>query len=167
MQKIRCANCGRRLSDFDLITYNSMSEPVHRACPGTVPGTVIAYDPNEGHIFGPDPTPEPEPVEHWLYVKAQSEWLRVQAEQIKKGIAKYPTPLGDSGLSVTEFANHAIQENVDQMHYLTALKTLAQKYEKALRNILIICDKSEAYTDGAKAYYEAYKTLNIKENPAD
>jgi hypothetical protein len=65
-----------------------------------------------------------------LYGQASSWWLRVQGEQISKGISKYPTPLRAEDWTFAQFLEHAMQENVDQAHYLTALKAKASEFDK-------------------------------------
>lgn len=69
---------------------------------------------------------------HWLYEAARKTWQDVQGQQIRKGEEKYPTPLGDAGLTFDELYRHFVQENVDQMHYATAL---AAKYNEATGTI--------------------------------
>lgn len=62
---------------------------------------------------------------HPLYKEATNYWLETQAGQINKGAAKYPEPLNPSSWSFKELLDHAMQENVDQVHYITALRTKA------------------------------------------
>lgn len=64
-----------------------------------------------------------------LYGQASSWWMRVQGEQIGKGVSKYPTPLRSQDWTFSQFLEHAMQENVDQAHYLTALKIKAAEYD--------------------------------------
>lgn len=56
-----------------------------------------------------------------LYTDARAFWESVQTGQILKGAAKYPEPLNPDSWTAAELIMHAMQENVDQAHYLTAL----------------------------------------------
>jgi len=58
---------------------------------------------------------------HPLYQKAREHFQRVHMAQIEKGAAKYPEPLNPASWTADQLVEHAMQENVDQMHYLTAL----------------------------------------------
>jgi hypothetical protein len=51
-----------------------------------------------------------------IYDAASKHWLKVQQEQIQKGMEKYGTPLNPSDWTGKQLLNHAVQENVDQMH---------------------------------------------------
>jgi len=57
-----------------------------------------------------------------LYKTARSEWLRVHQEQIDKGAAKYQEPLNPESWTALELVEHALQENIDQFHYLIAIR---------------------------------------------
>jgi hypothetical protein len=59
---------------------------------------------------------------NWVYKEARELTEEVRREQIMKGAAKYPVPLGDADWTPLQLVNHAMQENVDQVHYLTMLK---------------------------------------------
>lgn len=56
-----------------------------------------------------------------VYIEAAKLWLETQQGQIEKGAAKYPEPLNPDSWTESQLINHALQENVDQAHYLTAL----------------------------------------------
>lgn len=66
------------------------------------------------------------------YVRARSEWKKIHKEQIAKGEVKYPQPLNPETYSLKELIHHAMQENVDQMHYLTALLEKVENLESML-----------------------------------
>jgi len=56
-----------------------------------------------------------------MYEEARKLWEQIQREQIEKGMVKYGRPLNPDGWTAEELILHAMQENIDQFHYLTAL----------------------------------------------
>lgn len=68
-----------------------------------------------------------EHLDNWLYRKAREFTEEVRFEQIIKGADKYPVPLGDADWTPEQLVHHAMQENVDQAHYLTMLRHEIQK----------------------------------------
>lgn len=67
-----------------------------------------------------------------LYKEASKIWQDTQTEQINKGAGKYPEPLNPDNYSLDELLQHAMQENVDQVHYLVAMKKKAEAMEAEL-----------------------------------
>jgi hypothetical protein len=67
-----------------------------------------------------------------LYGNTRQYFEKKQREQIAKGAEKYPESLGRSAWSMAELADHAMEELVDQAHYITALKTTADGIAKRL-----------------------------------
>lgn len=67
------------------------------------------------------------------YAKAREMWLKVHQEQIEKGEAKYPEPLNHENWTMEQLIHHAMQENIDQFHYLTAM--LIKEREKGGTNV--------------------------------
>lgn len=57
-----------------------------------------------------------------LYGEAKALFERVQARQIAKGAEKYPEPLKAASWSLPQLIDHAMEEVVDQVHYITAIK---------------------------------------------
>lgn len=57
-----------------------------------------------------------------FYKKALALFTRTQANQIKKGLEKYPEPFNPHSWSPDELLNHALEETVDLTHYLVGLK---------------------------------------------
>jgi hypothetical protein len=79
---------------------------------------------------------------HPLYIDAQNFWNDVQRQQIMKGMEKYPEPLNPESWTFEQLIEHAMQENVDQAHYLTALReksreqdTYIKKLEKRVKDL--------------------------------
>jgi len=62
------------------------------------------------------------PMNAPLYKTAREQWLRVHFEQIAKGAAKYPEPLNPESWTQLQLIEHAMQENIDQFHYLCAAR---------------------------------------------
>lgn len=75
-----------------------------------------------------------------FYEKALKTFQRVQKSQINKGLDKYPEPLNPDSWTTIELIEHALQENIDQLHYLTAM--LEKEKTKAS-----ICTGSKMYSD--------------------
>lgn len=61
-------------------------------------------------------------LSHPFYIKAKEEWESVRKGQIVKGAEKYPEPFTPSSWTNDQLAEHAIQENVDQLHYIVGMK---------------------------------------------
>jgi hypothetical protein len=66
-------------------------------------------------------------IKHHLYRSARRLWQIIQLQQIEKGEAKYPEPLTPSSWTFKELVEHAVQENVDQMHYLMAIQIKCER----------------------------------------
>lgn len=69
---------------------------------------------------------------HWFYKTARAVWLSVQNKQIQKGAEKYPNPFDPGEWSNDELANHALEENVDQAHYIVGMKQRMNEQEKRI-----------------------------------
>lgn len=65
-----------------------------------------------------------------FYLSAQEYWLATQRGQIEKGAGKYPEPFNPDSWTAKELADHAMQENVDQAHYITGLLHKLEKMEQ-------------------------------------
>jgi hypothetical protein len=72
-----------------------------------------------------------------LYADARRYFEDKQRGQIAKGAEKYPEPLNAASWSIAQLVDHAMEEAVDQVHYLTALKNsadgIAERLEDAER----------------------------------
>lgn len=71
-------------------------------------------------------------LKNWVYEKARTMTENVRTEQILKGAAKYPTPLGDAPWTSEQLIHHAMMENIDQNHYLVMLHSKIQDMQKEL-----------------------------------
>lgn len=67
---------------------------------------------------------------HWFYKLARSKWLTVQKNQIDKGAEKYPTPFDPGEWTSKELVTHALEENIDQLHYIVGLGEKLKVLEK-------------------------------------
>lgn len=63
---------------------------------------------------------KPEP-DFSFYKKARELWKETQQMQIEKGMEKYPEPFNPFSWTPAQLLLHAMQENVDQMHYMVGL----------------------------------------------
>lgn len=70
---------------------------------------------------------------HPTYRKARERFHRVQEEQIMKGAEKYPEPLNHESWSFEDLQNHAMQELVDQVHYVEAMGEKYKHIENRLK----------------------------------
>lgn len=65
-----------------------------------------------------------------FYKKARKIWADTQVEQIVKGLHKYEEPFNPHSWTPEQLLQHAVMENVDQLHYMVGLFDLI----KQLRN---------------------------------
>jgi hypothetical protein len=89
-----------------------------------------------------------------LYKEANFNWQRTQLQQIIKGAEKYNEPLNPASWTGAQLIEHAMQENIDQAHYLTAIGEKVKELEKALQ---------KANTD-ALYWRKKYIDLNVEFN---
>ena len=91
--------------------------------------------------FTDTPAPESElekrmrHLEHPFYREARECWQFTQQGQIRKGSEKYPEPFNPDSWSASELLGHAMQENVDQAHYIYGLYTKMYEMEKELKEL--------------------------------
>lgn len=71
-------------------------------------------------------------LSHQFYRDAHNYREQVRREQILKGAAKYPEPFNPDSWTAQELLQHAMQENVDQGHYISGLAEKVQAIEKEL-----------------------------------
>ncbi|MFS0784767.1 hypothetical protein [Bacillus sp. 1P06AnD] len=83
---------------------------------------------------------------HPLYRQAESYRETIRREQIIKGSEKYVEPFNPSSWTVQQLADHAMQENVDQAHYIYGMKKRMEEQEiyiKELEGKLSLYEPSE------------------------
>lgn len=64
-----------------------------------------------------------------IYRSARKAWVEIHQKQVRKGFEKYPEPLNPDSWTEEELIIHAMEENIDQFHYLTALLLKARARE--------------------------------------
>jgi hypothetical protein len=69
---------------------------------------------------------------HPFYAEVNQYRETIRREQVLKGAAKYPTPFDPTDWTAKELLQHAMQENVDQGHYIYGLFEKIEAMEKAL-----------------------------------
>ena len=74
-------------------------------------------------------------LDHPFYREARECWQFAQQGQIRKGSEKYPEPFTPSSWTVRELLDHAMQENVDQAHYIYGMYQKVQEMEKELAEL--------------------------------
>lgn len=70
-----------------------------------------------------------------FYERARKAWENVQTEQIMKGMEKYPEPFNPRSWTPKELVRHALQENVDQAHYIYGLYELLLEREEKIKTL--------------------------------
>lgn len=71
-------------------------------------------------------------LNHPFYEDANSYRESVRLDQILKGAEKYPEPFNPKSWTSKQLVEHAMQENVDQAHYIYGLFTRIVELEQAL-----------------------------------
>lgn len=89
-----------------------------------------------------------------LYDEARSTWTDVQQRQIDKGMEKYGRPLGEHPWTIHALIDHAVMENVDQMHYIAAVKRAFDVLDKEFTFQMEVAQKRNQ-TDRADAFGDA------------
>lgn len=72
---------------------------------------------------------------HPFYALSREEWIKTQQAQIEKGAEKYPEPFTPSSWSNEQLVEHAIQENVDQLHYIVGMKERMEQQEQEIKKL--------------------------------
>lgn len=72
---------------------------------------------------------------HKFYGDARKIWVNHQLTQIEKGSEKYPEPFTPSSWSNEQLVEHAIQENVDQLHYIVGIKERMEQQETTITDL--------------------------------
>lgn len=105
-----------------------------------------------------------------LYHKAAEWTAKARAAAINKGAGKYPQPLNPHTYTFLELFDHAMAENIDQQHYLTALRMKYEAFEQmldgaenALRAIREITAGTVGANEVARVHVIAGAYFNLKE----
>lgn len=100
---------------------------------------------------------------HPFYAEADQYRQDVRKEQINKGAEKYPEPFNPHSWTARQLLRHAMQENVDQAHYIYGLYEQTDRISHELIDIIskltFIAGKTTDYTSRAEILKVA-KTAN-------
>lgn len=72
-------------------------------------------------------------LDHPFYAEAHDYREQERREQILKGAAKYPKPFDPSDWTAKELLQHAMQENIDQGHYIYGLFEKIEGFEREFK----------------------------------
>jgi hypothetical protein len=93
-------------------------------------------------LYNMDETPvekvsenEEKHLNHPFYAEANQYRETVRREQVLKGAHKYPEPFTTASWTNQEIIDHAMQENVDQAHYIYAAKERMEQLEKIINEL--------------------------------
>lgn len=86
---------------------------------------------------------------HPFYQQAKEVWEKVREGQIIKGSEKYQEPFTPSSWTNTQLVEHAIQENVDQLHYIVGMQ---QRMESQHNYILVLLKENAELKEKVKQY---------------
>lgn len=74
-------------------------------------------------------------LNHPFYAECNQYRETVRREQVLKGAHKYPEPFNPFSWSPKQLLQHAMQENVDQGHYIYGLYEWLEKMEKEIEHL--------------------------------
>jgi hypothetical protein len=94
-------------------------------------------------------------LEHDFYKDAQDYREQERIGQIVKGSEKYPEPFNPDSWSAKELLQHAMQENIDQGHYIYGLYSKISKLERENADL-------KAELMGERGLYKNYKSMYYK-----
>lgn len=88
-------------------------------------------------------------MEHTFYKEAHQIWQDIQQEQIRKGAEKYPLPFNPDNWTENELLQHAMQENVDQVHYMYGMylkiKQRNEVIKRTIRSLKTLKTRDKSY----------------------
>jgi chromosome segregation ATPase len=125
-------------------------------------------------LYNMDETPvekvsenEEKHLNHPFYAEANQYRETVRREQVLKGAHKYPEPFTTASWTNQEIIDHAMQENVDQAHYIYAAKERMEELEKEIEWLKGLIKTHEEVGDGYhKEIVELKRELTRAENTA-
>jgi hypothetical protein len=108
-------------------------------------------------------------LNHPFYIDARKIWTNHQWAQIEKGAVKYPEPFTPSSWSNEQLVEHAIQENVDQLHYIVGMKERMEEQAKEIERLNKENENQLHYINGArKDYTQSVETIDeLRKENAD
>ena len=96
---------------------------------------------------------------HKFYGDARKIWVNHQLSQIQKGSEKYPEPFTPSSWSNEQLVEHAIQENVDQLHYIVGMKERMEQQEAQIKLLESKLNYMDSLKKDLSISFEANKKL--------
>jgi hypothetical protein len=100
---------------------------------------------------------------HPFYADVNQYRETVRREQILKGAHKYPEPFTTASWTNQQIIDHAMQENVDQAHYIYAALERFKQYEKEcaelVRMIEVLTNERDEWKQEAKLAHEEIKKM--------
>jgi hypothetical protein len=138
-----CDNCGAMNS----AAYFQKNKEEQSPVPCTCPSCLEENKQKEKHF------------NHQFYIDARKIWTTHQQEQIKKGAEKYPEPFTPSSWTNEQLVEHALQENVDQLHYIVGMKERMEEQEQRIKDSE---NQIKAVEKNADHWYDEYKQMEIK-----
>ncbi len=82
-------------------------------------------------------------MEHPFYKEVNQFWHEVQEGQIRKGAEKYPLPFDPDNWTETQLLQHAMQENVDQAHYMYGLYLKIKQRDEIIKRAIEVLKSGE------------------------
>lgn len=76
-----------------------------------------------------------EHLSHPFYRDSENYRHDIRNQQIEKGARKYPEPFTPSSWTNKQLADHAMQENVDQSHYIYGMKERMEEQAKRIAQL--------------------------------
>lgn len=131
------------------VNVGSYHVNVYSRIAGRTEDTVDVYEEVKDYNYAEQPVPVPESeyertkrhLDHPFYKEAHECWHLTQNGQIRKGAEKYPEPFNPANWTIYELMEHAMQENVDQAHYIYGMYTKMYEMEKELQELRTFRDQ--------------------------
>lgn len=101
-----------------------------------------------------------DPMDHEFYQQAHAYRERMRRDQILKGAEKYPTLFNPDDWTDIELLDHAMQENVDQGHYIVGLGMKNKKYREQLQKIMVYATALKEHLDISFEKVEGMSEIN-------
>ena len=130
------SRCGRTRETVDVYERAPEHDVYTKVKTGTIQSVKVYTDPLPiPHVPESKLDNRMRHLEHPFYREARECWQFAQQGQIRKGSEKYPEPFTPSSWTVRELLDHAMQENVDQAHYIYGMYQKVQEMEKELAEL--------------------------------
>jgi hypothetical protein len=125
-----CDNCGAMNSAAYFQKNKEEQTPVPCTCPTCIEEMKYAAEAKKH-----EEEQRAKHFNHPFYIDARKIWTNHQWAQIEKGAVKYPEPFTPSSWTNEQLVEHAIQENVDQLHYIVGMKERMEEQAKEIERL--------------------------------